>query len=203
MLIFATLISRLLDPLWVMTAVSILGAYHYGLHNGALWRIVVLMTVVMVLPQVVLRLLFARANRSSGWDIKSLKHRPLVIGVLLVFGILNIVLAKIFGNQLFMNLFLFYEYWLLGFFLISLIWKMSGHAGGIALATGLVIHWFGWGWWPILTLVPLVAWARVVTKNHTVGQVVAGAVYSWGMIVIFQNRIIVHWIPAFAGMTGQ
>ena len=63
-----------------------------------------------------------------------------------------------------------------------MVWKISGHASVAALATGLIIQWFGWYWWPILLIVPLVAWARVVRRDHTVGQVIAGAVYSWGLI---------------------
>lgn len=182
------LLSRLFDPMWVMAVVTILGAYHYGLQGIALWRIAVLVLFVMVAPTLALRILFARMHRSSGWDIRSLKHRPAVIGVLLMFGILNIFLARSYGNEQLMQLFVFYELWLLGFFLVSLIWKMSGHAGAVALAAGLVILWFGIAWWPFLLLVPVVSWARVVTKNHSVGQVIAGSIYSW--ILLFVARIM-------------
>lgn len=175
-------ISRLLDPMWVMGGVTIAGAYRYGLRDAGLWRFALIVVLVMVLPQLILRLFFSRRHQSSGWDIKMLKHRPLVIGVLLLFGIGNIYLAWAFGNPEIATLFVFYELWLLGFFLISLIWKMSGHAGGIALTSGLIVFWYGWAWWPVLLLVPLMGWARVVTKDHTIGQVVAGAAYSLGLI---------------------
>ena len=78
--------------------------------------------------------------------------------------------------------------WFLGFFLISLFWKISGHAGSIALATGLIIFWYGWNWWPALSLVLLMGWARVATKDHTVSQVVGGALYSWGLIWLWSLR---------------
>ncbi len=178
------LISRLLDPMWVMAIVTIVGAYRYGLYDERLWRFGWVVMLGIVLPQLLLRIQFSKIHAASGWDIKTLKHRPLVIGVLLMFGILNIFLARIFGNEQLGRLFLFYELWLLGFFLVSLVWKMSGHAGGIALATGLLIQWFGSNWWPILLLVPLMGWARVVTKNHTVGQVVVATLYSWGLLAI-------------------
>ncbi|MDP1723060.1 MAG: hypothetical protein Q8L37_07795 [Candidatus Gottesmanbacteria bacterium] len=176
------MVSRLLDPMWVMAAISILGAYRYGLHTFALWRIIVFMIGVMLVPLFILRIYFSKRHQTSGWDIKLLKHRPLVIGVLLLFGALNIVIAWTYGNPALGKLFIFYELWLFGFFFISLAWKMSGHAGGIALATGLIIMWYGWDWWPALLLVPLMGWARVVTKNHTVAQVIAGTVYSWGLL---------------------
>lgn len=185
MLTLANLFSLVLDPMWVMGGVTIAGAYRYGLHDGSLWHFAWMVALVMVLPQLILRLTFSKRNQSSGWDIKLLKHRPLAIGVLLIFGILNISVAWTFGNAELGRLFIFYELWLLGFFLVSLVWKMSGHAGGIALAAGLLIHWFGWGWWPILALVPLMGWARVVTRNHTVAQAIWGSLYSLVMVLVY------------------
>ncbi len=184
----AVIISRLLDPMWVMGAISILGAYRMDLRGDALWRIVLLISFVMIAPLVILRMYFARRKTQSGWDIKTLSHRPMIIGVLLVFGLVNIWLSYIFGNEAFRNLFIFYECWIAGFFLISLFWKISGHAGGLALATGLVILWYGWTWWPILLLIPLIGWARVVSRNHSTAQVIAGAIYSWGFL--FVSRVM-------------
>lgn len=179
-------ISRLLDPMWVMAGVTIVGAYRYGLWDENLWRFALIVVLVMVLPQLVLRFVFSKRNRTSGWDIKTLNHRPLVIGVLLLFGFLNIFLAWEFGNPELGKLFVFYELWLLGFFLISLVWKMSGHAGSIALAAGLMILWYGWFFWPILLLFPLMGWARVTTKDHTAGQVICGSLYSCIMVLIYR-----------------
>lgn len=180
MLIFATLVSRLLDPMWVVPVVTILGARRLGLEGDALIRFLLVLVVFMVGIPLVLRLLY----RPSGWDISDRAHRPKAIAVLLLLGFINILIAWVFGNASLAGLFIFYELWLLGFLLISLVWKISGHAGGIALATGLVILWFGWAWWPVLLLIPLMGWARVATKDHTVAQVVAGASYSWLLIVM-------------------
>lgn len=85
-----------------------------------------------------------------------------------------------------MQLLLFYEIWLFGFLLISLLFKISGHAGSITLATGLLMSWYGFAWWPILLLIPLVGWSRVVTKNHTVAQVVIGIAYSFILLIAYE-----------------
>lgn len=171
-MILATLISRLLDPMWVVPAVTMLQAYKFG------FRFTFMILIGMLGIPLVLRLLY----QPSGWDISNRAHRPKVIAMLLLLGLVNILIAWAFGNASFGKLFIFYELWLVGLLVISLFWKISGHAGGIALATGLVIRWLGWAWWPILSLVPILGWARIVTKNHTVGQVIAGAVYSWGFV---------------------
>jgi membrane-associated phospholipid phosphatase len=56
--------------------------------------------------------------------------------------------------------------------------KVSIHTGGMAgLATVLIIF-FGRSAFPILLLVPLVAWSRVVLGRHTLPQVVAGALMA-------------------------
>ncbi|MEK9143163.1 MAG: hypothetical protein AAB481_00850 [Patescibacteria group bacterium] len=209
-MLFATFISRLLDPLWVIPAVTMLGARRSGLEGLVLIRFLLVITIFMLGIPLVLRLLY---RRNGDWDISQRVDRPKALAVLLVLGLINIALAAVWDIPGLTQLFVLYEVWMAGFLVISLFWKISGHAGGIALGTGLIILWYGWIWWPLLLLVPLMGWARVATKNHTTLQVLAGAVYSWGMIVMFQNVIlgldprihltILPWIPAFAGMTGQ
>lgn len=170
------LISRILDPMWVMAAVTILGAYQMGVQNG------ILLILLMLLPPILLRSWFARQKNASGWDIRDRAHRPKIIFVLLLLGILNTALAWTLGNATLGKLFIFYELWLAGFFIISLFWKISGHAGAVALAAGLVIRWFGWSWWPVLVLIPIMGYARVATNDHTVGQVTGGAAYSMSLM---------------------
>ncbi len=179
------LISRLLDPMWVVPAITVLGARRSGLEGSTFIRFLLILAVFMVGIPLLLRLRFAKDKGLSGWDIRNRAHRPKAIAALLIVGFLNVILARIFGNASLVKLFIFYELWLVGYLLISLKWKISGHAGGIAMATGLVIVWFGWSWWPVLLLVTLVGWARVVTNDHTVGQVIAGALYSWCLLIAY------------------
>ncbi|HKS03274.1 MAG TPA: phosphatidic acid phosphatase [Arthrobacter sp.] len=64
---------------------------------------------------------------------------------------------------------------------ISLFWKISGHAGAIALTTVISVLILGAQWLPLLLLIPAVGWSRVVLRAHTVGQVVAGALVGGGV----------------------
>jgi len=57
----------------------------------------------------------------------------------------------------------------------------------MALATGLVIARLGWNMWPILLLVGVMCIARVVGKNHTPLQTIAGALYSWGILLFARS----------------
>lgn len=179
------LVSRLLDPMWVVTAIALMGAYASGLSGTNLIKYFLVTIVFVLLPPLILRWWFTKSKGSSGWDIAKRAERPRALVVLLALGIMNIFIARTYGNAFLGNLFIFFELWIVGYFLISLYYKISGHAGAIALATGLAILWFGWTWWPLLLLVPLMGWARVVTKNHTVAQVVAGSLYSWMLVILY------------------
>lgn len=64
---------------------------------------------------------------------------------------------------------------------ISLFWKISGHAGAIALTTVITVLILGAPWTPLLLLIPAVGWSRVVLRAHTVAQVVAGALVGGGV----------------------
>jgi membrane-associated phospholipid phosphatase len=64
---------------------------------------------------------------------------------------------------------------------ISLFWKISGHAGAIALTTVITVLILGAPWIPLLLLIPAVGWSRVVLRAHTVAQVVAGALVGGGV----------------------
>lgn len=178
---FALFISHVFDPLWVIPAVTLLKASTQGfLFSFAL------MILIFGIP-LILRFRY----RKHDWDVAKREDRPQVIAALLSLGCITIIFSKVFGNTEIMQLLFFYEIWLFGFFLISLFWKISGHAGGVTLATGLIILWFGLNWWPILILVPLMGWARVVTKNHTVAQVITGTAYSFILLIAYETwRII-------------
>ncbi len=173
----ATIISRIFEPLLSMTFVLIL----ISLQAGLTLRQTLLWLTLFIVPPTVLRL-WAKKTYGLDWDIKERRRRIVPLAVLLGFIVIDIFLLRFFGPPALVPLLLLFLLWAIGFFLITLVTKISGHTSGNALATGLVIQWLGWGWWPVLLIVPLVGWARVKTGNHTVAQVIMGAVYSWGLL---------------------
>jgi membrane-associated phospholipid phosphatase len=66
--------------------------------------------------------------------------------------------------------------------IVSIWWKVSGHAAAVSSAAVSVLVLFGPQWWPLLAVVPAVGWARVVLRAHTPAQVIAGTLF--GPIVI-------------------
>ncbi|MBV8246465.1 MAG: phosphatase PAP2 family protein [Candidatus Eremiobacteraeota bacterium] len=68
---------------------------------------------------------------------------------------------------------------------ITRYWKISTHALGITAP--LVALWLLYGRQPLpfLVLIPLVCWARVHLKAHTVSQVIAGAALGASSVALF------------------
>lgn len=61
---------------------------------------------------------------------------------------------------------------------ITRYWKISTHAVGITAPLVALSLLYGRQPWPFLVLIPMVCWARVYLRAHTIMQVVAGAVLA-------------------------
>lgn len=59
--------------------------------------------------------------------------------------------------------------------LVTLRWKISGHASTISGLCVFLIAYLGARALPFLLLIPIVIWARVILRRHTLAQSMAGA----------------------------
>ncbi len=182
--LIATIISRLFEPFVMFSVVTITAAMHSGLAASSIPFFVGLLVLMIGIP-VALLTWAIRTKRVDNWDVSIREQRIVPMIILLALTCVYLFVVSRFGNSQLTNLFVLYFVWLVGFFLVTLKWKISGHTSANALATGLLVHMFGWSLWPILLIIPLVAWARVVRRDHTIAQVVVGAVYSWILVFIF------------------
>jgi hypothetical protein len=178
----ATIISRILDPFILFTLVASIAVEKSGLTGFAFGRFLVILLAWMIFVPVIILIIAIKLRKVDSWDVGNLKERRPVLGLLLLHQFFNIWLVHVYGTPMLFSLMILFFMWLFGFFGISLFWKISGHAGVCALATGMILYWFGFSFWPVLFLVPLVSWARVERRNHTVAQVIAGALYSWVLL---------------------
>jgi membrane-associated phospholipid phosphatase len=60
-------------------------------------------------------------------------------------------------------------------FLVTLRWKISGHASAISGLCVFLVAYLGVRGLPFMLLIPLVVWARVMLRRHTLKQTMAGA----------------------------
>jgi membrane-associated phospholipid phosphatase len=59
--------------------------------------------------------------------------------------------------------------------MITIKWKISGHSATVASITMVIVWMLGASTWYIFLTVPLVAWARIRIKRHTLLQTIGGA----------------------------
>ncbi|MGD0472865.1 MAG: phosphatase PAP2 family protein [Candidatus Velthaea sp.] len=69
--------------------------------------------------------------------------------------------------------------------LITMYWKISTHALGITAPLVASLYLFGREPLPFFILIPIVCWARVYLKAHTVRQVIAGSALGALSTVVF------------------
>lgn len=182
----ALVISHLLDPIIVLTLVTSVGVVLSDLKSWQLGKFLLVLFFGIFLPPVVLRIWAVQHNVIKNWDITDRRQRPKTFGILLLLGVINLLLVKIYGNTFLFDLFTLYLIWLVGFAIITYFWKISGHSGAITLAVGFMITWFGWSWWPVCVLIPLVGWARVTARAHTRNQVIFGTLYSLAILLLYR-----------------
>jgi hypothetical protein len=91
-----------------------------------------------------------------------------------------------------------YTFVTLGLIVFNLIlrYKASGHAAGVSGPVASMIFLYGVVATPLLVLLPLVTWARLAAKGHSLWQTVVGAVLS-GII-----SVIVLWEFGFSPFSG-
>ena len=160
----ATVISRIFDPFVMLAVVFVVLVSQTPVFVSAF--------VSMVILPFVLFLIAWKTKFVTSWDMSDRRERPKILWFLVA---IEIICVFVFQLPSIIPILVA----IIGFAIITQFWKISGHAMGAALATGIIIVTYGWCWWPVLLIVPLVGWARVVRGDHTIAQVIAGAAYSW------------------------
>jgi len=181
----ATVISRVFEPFVTMGVVSILAVYKSGLSGLPLYIFLFGVVIATIVLLATLLHWAVKKGHLSNWDLSNRRERIVPLAVALAVLIMDLINARFFINDFLVDLFTLYIVWTIGFFLITLFWKISGHAAGATLAAGLVIRWYGWDLWPVLIVIPLLSWARLVRKDHTLKQVTAGVIYSLAVTGLF------------------
>jgi membrane-associated phospholipid phosphatase len=171
----ATVVSRIFDPFITLAVLFTLLFYGTTIFIPAFFLMIILPLILFFVAW--------KAKVVGNWDVSDRRERPKILWVLVVLEILvSILLGTTIASPVLIAL--------VGFAVITQFWKISGHTMAAALATGIVISHFGQALWPVLLIVPIVGWARVVRKDHTITQVIAGAAYSWLLLVILDYLII-------------
>lgn len=179
----AGIVSRVFDPVWEIPLAIVL-AVVFAMQEGLRWRFLGILLFIDAVVPMVFFLVMLYNKQIREWDIQSRRQRiPLYLFTLVChLGGLWIT-YELEKTGLFPILLIYYLVALI-FFLISLKWKISLHAGVNAVLFTTINSFNGWRYPWLFFVLAGVMWARVYGKHHTWGQVMAGAVLGSGIVLL-------------------
>jgi membrane-associated phospholipid phosphatase len=171
----ARILSTIFNPFLTALALFVILAHIGAKDTLDFWRLLFVSTFFTSLgPMLYVFWLYA-TDRISDLEMSLRGQRELVFGAFVVFDFLGLAaLWLLHAPKLMIAA-------MLGYFVSTLVvqyitryWKISTHAIGITAPLVALTLLYGRQPLPFLVLVPMVCWARVYLKAHTVGQVLAG-----------------------------
>jgi membrane-associated phospholipid phosphatase len=172
----ARILSTIFNPFLTALALFVILAEISAKDTLDFWRLLFLSTFFTSIgPMLYVFWLYA-TDRISDLDMSVRREREMVFSVFVVFYLCGAVaLWLVHAPRLMIAA-------MLGYFVSTLVvqyitryWKISTHAIGITAPLTALTLLYGRQPMPFLVLIPMVCWARVYLRAHTVMQVVAGA----------------------------
>jgi len=131
-----------------------------------------------VFPMLVIYLMY-KMNKVGDLDVTDRSERKVPFMVSIAVYLLGTVIMFALNAPPIVSALMFcYTTNTLVTFIISLHWKISVHAVGVAGPFTCLVYFLGWPYSPLLLLIIPIGWARVELKAHTLAQVVAGFLLS-------------------------
>lgn len=184
MKLFANIIATILHPATLILPAVFLIVYKSagGFHNALFWTFVSLIFTVAVGAFV---LYGVKKGFFSDIDVSVKKQRiilyPFVVFITLLFTAVIYMFrgpsALIIASLLFIAALVILD-------VINIRIKASVHVASVsAIVIGIIFLYGGITFW-MLALIPLVAWARIYNKRHTLKETIVGAACGIGLTLI-------------------
>ncbi len=147
-----------------------------------------------VFPMLVIYLMY-KMGKVGDLDVtdRSERRAPFMLSIL-VYALGTILMFVLNAPPIVSALMFCYTTNTLVTFLISLRWKISVHAVGVAGPFICLVYFMGWLYSPLLLLIIPIGWSRVELKAHTLAQVVAGFLLSiaitWVQLVLLFQFVL-------------
>ena len=179
----AKVISDVLSPPVLGAACIVVAAAEIAMPGAWLWVTLFLALTVGIPTAYVL--LLVRKGKVSDFHIPIRKQRirPMILMVsmaLVSFGIL----LTLNPPTIFVGLVLIGLGQLILLFLITLKWKISGHALAASSFCSICTVIVGASGWLTFLLVPVIVWSRLRLRRHTFMQTAAGTILGLTMILL-------------------
>ncbi|MBV8723267.1 MAG: hypothetical protein JO277_14040 [Candidatus Eremiobacteraeota bacterium] len=172
----ARILSTIFNPFLTALALFVILADISARNTLDFWRLLFLSTFFTSIgPMIYVFWLYA-TDRISDLDMSVRQEREMVFSAFVLFYLAGAATLWLLHAPRLLTAAM------LGYFASTLVvgyitryWKISTHALGITAPLFALSILYGRQPLPFLVLIPMVCWARVYLKAHTVAQVVAGA----------------------------
>lgn len=179
----AKVISEIFEPMVLFLGLILLAGWRAGIRGFSFGAYVLYILAVGGLVAVS-RIKLMRAYRTN-WDLSNRPKRVRILLMLLGFSILLFWSIYLWRNAFLVSFYELLLLWMLGFVLLTLKIKLSGHMAVLVLTVGILTRWYDMSLWVLGSIIPLLAWSRIQLKRHSVLEVCIGTVYSLVVLVIY------------------
>ncbi len=189
----ARILSTIFNPFLTALALFVMLAHAVSHGTLAFWRLLFLSTCFTSIgPMLYIFRLYA-IDRISDLDMSVRHEREAIFSAFAVFYSLGtLVLYLAHAPRVMFAAMLGYTLSTILVQFITRFWKISTHALGITAPLVALAVLYGRQPLPFFVLIPMVCWARVYLRAHTVLQVLAGAALGAGTTILFFRLFHIH-----------
>jgi membrane-associated phospholipid phosphatase len=182
----ARILSTIFNPFLTALALFVILAHVGSTSTLGFWRLLFLSTCFTSIgPMLYVFRLYA-VDRISDLDMSVRHEREAIFSAFVVFySVGTLVLYLAHAPRVMIAAMLGYTLSTILVQFITRYWKISTHALAITAPMVALMLLFGRQPLPFVVLVPMVCWARVYLRAHTLLQVVAGAALGAGTTILF------------------
>lgn len=172
----AIIISRIFDFYFWFPVLLFVTIFNSGLGLQQIKLLLPILLAIDVILPISLFFLTLKKGGVSDIDVTKRQERHKLFGTLIFIISASCVVSYLFGNNLFFVLQLIALTSALTMFLITLRFKISGHALTNAGSIFVINYLFDFNLLWLFVIVPIVAFARIYLKKHTFVEVFAGGI---------------------------
>ncbi len=169
-------VSRSFDFYTWYPVLLLVTIFNTGLSTNQIKILLPTLLFLEVLLPILLFLLVLKSGMISDVDVTKRAERPKLFGTMTFIVLVGTIFSFFVANKLFFVLQFLALVICITNFLITLKWKISGHMIMNASSIFAINYLFDWKLWWLFAIVPVVAFARIYLKKHTLSQLLAGAV---------------------------
>ena len=183
---FAKALSTIFNPFICASALFVIVSHAFSTSTKEFWVLSVMSIGLFTIAPLVSLLVLYVTGRISDFDMSDRFEREKIFLVIVAIDLLAAIWLTLIHAPT-QIIAIAWGYWgtALGTMMITRYWKISTHAFGITGPFAVMFALFKLQPLPYVELVPLVCWARVYLRAHTISQVLAGAALAVASTLIF------------------